>query len=130
MSTRTLGSRGEESAAQYLTEQGYEILGRNVHLGHLEVDIIAKNETHLVFAEVKTRHAYPGVRSRYGRPADAVDARKRECLVNAVYAWRKRHPGEYDTLVPNIDIIEIYIDPSAETYRVLAVRHFRNAVGG
>ena len=130
MSTRTLGSRGEESAAQYLTEQGYEILGRNVHLGHLEVDIIAKCETHLVFAEVKTRRAYPGVRSRYGRPADAVDARKRECLVNAVYAWRKLHPGEYDTLIPNIDIIEIYIDPSAETYRVLAVRHFRNAVGG
>lgn len=130
MSTRSLGRRGEESAAQYLVDHGYTILGRNVQLGHLEVDILAKTETHLVFAEVKTRRGYPGVHSRYGRPAQAVDARKRHCLISAVAAWRRAHPGEYDTLIPNIDILEVYIDPFSDTYRVLSIRHFRNAVGG
>jgi len=130
MSTRTLGSRGEESAALYLQQHGYEILGRNVRIGHWEVDILAKNDTHLIFAEVKTRRSYPGVPSKFGRPADAVDERKRDCLVSAVYAWHKQHPGEYDTLIPNIDILEVYIDPSSETYRVLEIRHYRNAVGG
>ena len=130
MSTRTLGNRGEESAALYLQQHGYEILGRNVRIGHWEVDILAKNDTHLVFAEVKTRRSYPGVPSKFGRPADAVDTRKRDCLVSAVYAWRKQHPGEYDTLIPNIDILEVYIDPSSETYRVLEIQHYRNAVGG
>ena len=130
MSTRTLGNRGEESAALYLQQHGYEILGRNVRIGHWEVDILAKNDTHLVFAEVKTRRVYPGVPSKFGRPADAVDTRKRDCLVRAVYAWRKQHPGEYGALIPNIDILEVYIDPSSETYRVLEIRHYRNAVGG
>lgn len=130
MSTRTLGNRGEESAALYLQQHGYEILGRNVRVGHWEVDILAKSDTHLVFAEVKTRRSYPGAPSKFGRPADAVDARKKECLISAVYAWRKQHSGEYDTLIPNIDILEVYIDPSSETYRVLEIRHYRNAVGG
>ena len=130
MSTRTLGNRGEESAALYLQQHGYEILGRNVRVGHWEVDILAKSDTHLVFAEVKTRRSYPGAPSKFGRPADAVDARKKECLISAVYTWRKQHSGEYDTLIPNIDILEVYIDPSSETYRVLEIRHYRNAVGG
>jgi len=130
MSTRTLGSRGEESAALYLTKQGCTILGRNVRLGHLEIDIIASDGTHLIFAEVKTRRCLPDVRSRFGRPADAVDARKRAHLTDAVRLWRKRFPGEYDSLIPNIDIIEVYADPASAQYRVLEIRRYRNAVNG
>ena len=130
MSTRSLGRMGEESAALYLAENGFCILARNAQLGHLEVDIIARNDTHLIFAEVKTRRARPDVRSRYGRPADAVDAAKRSRLIRAVQAWRREHPGEYDALIPHIDIIEVYTDPSAAEYKVLEIRHFRNAVHG
>lgn len=130
MSTLTLGGRGEESAALYLEKNGYRIIGRGVRLGHLEIDIIAEDGVHLVFAEVKTRRAYPDHPSRFGRPADAVDARKRAHLTDAVRLWKKRHPGEYDALIPNIDIIEVYADPTANPYRVLEIRHFRNAVNG
>ena len=130
MSTLTLGGRGEESAALYLEKNGCRIIGRGVRLGHLEIDIIAENGTHLIFAEVKTRRAYPGQPSRFGRPADAVDAQKRAHLTAAVKLWKRSHPGEYDTLIPNIDIIEVYADPASELYRVLEIRHFRNAVNG
>jgi len=121
---------GEESAALYLQKEGYTVLSRNVRFGHLEVDIIAKNATHLVFAEVKTRRCRPGIRSPFGRPADAVDARKRQNLLSALRAWQQTHRGEYDALIPNIDIIEVYTDPSSAEYRVLEIRHYKNAVNG
>lgn len=131
MSTRSRGTAGEESAAQYLSTHGFTVLGRNVYVGHLEIDILAKDDTHLIFAEVKTRRQYPGIGTRFGRPADAVNARKRQNLITAVQAFLRAHPGEYDGLIPNIDIIEVYLDPShGAAYRVLDIRHFRNAVNG
>ncbi len=131
MSTRSRGTAGEESAAQYLTAHGFTVLGRNVYVGHLEIDILAKDDTHLIFAEVKTRRQYPGAGTRFGRPADSVDTKKRTRLITAVQNFLRAHPGEYDGLIPNIDIIEVYLDPTPGAgYRVLDIRHFRNAVNG
>ncbi len=130
MSTRSLGTAGEESAAHFLIKQGYEILGRNLYVGRYEIDILAKDDTHLCFVEVKTRRQYPDSRD-YGRPADRVDAKKRAHLMAAVRAFRKDHAGEYGNLIPNIDIIEVYLAPDdASGYRVLDIRHFKNAVNG
>ena len=50
-----LGKKGEEIAAQYLSEKGYEILERNWRNRHKEIDIIAKDGNELVIVEVKTR---------------------------------------------------------------------------
>ena len=130
MSTKSLGHMGEESAALYLEKNGYEILGRNVYIGHYEIDIIAKNDTHLVFAEVKTRRARPGVNSGYGRPADAVGRKKQDCLMRAARLYLHAHASEYPALIPNIDVIEVYADPRSDTYHVLEIRHFKNAVNG
>lgn len=130
MSTKTLGRMGEESAALYLEKNGYEILGRNVYIGHHEIDIIAKNDTHLVFAEIKTRRARPGINTGYGRPADAVNHRKQACLIHAARQYLYSHASEYPALIPNIDVIEVYADPQADTYHVLEIRHFKNAVNG
>ena len=125
---KSLGAAGEESAALYLQENGFVILGRNVYMGHCEIDIIARDDRHIVFAEVKTRRAYPGAPSRFGRPSDAVNTHKRECLLRAAQLFLRKHAGEYDGLIPNIDVIEVYIDPRADRYRVLQIRHFPNAV--
>ena len=38
-----LGKQGEEIAAQYLIEKGYEIVERNWRNKHKEIDIIAKD---------------------------------------------------------------------------------------
>ena len=128
MNTRMLGRAGEESAALYLTEQGFTVVGRNVRLGHFEADVIAVSDTHIVFAEVKTRRAYPAMPTRFGRPAEAVDREKRRCLLGFARAYLREHGDEYGDRIPNIDIIEVYADPGAPQYRVLAVRRYANAV--
>ena len=131
MSTRSRGGAGEESAVHYLTQHGFTVLGRNLYVGHYEIDILAKDDTHLIFAEVKARRQKPDAPARFGRPADSVDARKRACLTAAVREFLRTPPGEYDSLIPNIDIIEVYLDPAPGAgYRVLDIRHFRNAVNG
>lgn len=130
MNAHALGRAGEESAALYLTNHGYTIVARNVRVNHFEIDIIARNESHLVFAEVKTRRTSPNSRSAFGRPADAVNEKKRACLCAAARTYWKENRQSFSTLTPNIDILEVYVDPHTDTYHVLAIYHYKNAVSG
>ena len=52
-----LALTGESKACTYLIDQGYTIVGRNLTLKHLELDILAHNQANneLSFIEVKTR---------------------------------------------------------------------------
>lgn len=55
-----VGVIGEELICNYLLKNDYEIIDRNLRLGHLEIDIIAidKSNSEIVFIEVKTRTSY------------------------------------------------------------------------
>ena len=99
------GRRGEEIACAYLTGQGFCILHRNLHIGHLETDIICENEDHLVFAEVKTRRS-TGAKTRYGTARDAVDAKKKARLLECAREYLREHPTEKR---PRIDLLEVYL---------------------
>lgn len=70
---KELGRRGEDAAARFLAQRGYEILERNWECPAGEADIIAQDEGGLVFVEVKTRSD-----ASMGFPAEAVTAKKRE----------------------------------------------------
>ena len=78
-----VGRFGEDETARRYAEQGFTVVARNLHVSHNEIDLILENETHLVFVEVKTRRATPGERSRYGRPAAAIDKAKRDRMRKA-----------------------------------------------
>jgi putative endonuclease len=56
-SRKIIGQIGEDLAENYLRANSYEIIGRNFRIGHLEIDIIAKDQQkdEIVFFEVKTR---------------------------------------------------------------------------
>ena len=125
MNRRDYGRIGEESAALYLKSNGYSITGKNIHIGHDEIDIIAENEEYLVFVEVKTRRQYPDTVTEYGTPASAVDEKKQLSLVRAAERYSAEHLTDK---IPRIDVIEIYADPVSEQYKVLDIRHFENAV--
>ncbi len=125
MDKKTLGNLGENSAAEYLIRKGYHIIGRNVYIGHAEIDIIAENEHNIVFAEVKTRRQYPDKFNIFPRPADAVDEHKRACLIRAVEGYSRENKSDKS---PRIDIIEVYADPASESYAVLDILHFEGAV--
>jgi len=73
-----LGARGEEAAARHLESLGYRILERRFRTRAGEIDLVAEEDETLVFVEVKSRSALG-----FGRPAEAVDARKRGRVMRA-----------------------------------------------
>ncbi len=83
---RALGAFGEARAAEYLESEGYRILARNVRAGGVELDLVASLGPLVVFVEVKTRRS-----DRYGRPEEAVDARKQARLRRGAMAWMREH---------------------------------------
>ena len=81
-----LGKWGEELAAKYLEDQGYEILERDWKSGHHDLDIIARSAETLAIIEVKTR------RNRlFGAPEEAIDYKKRRSLLSAINHYTKSH---------------------------------------
>jgi putative endonuclease len=101
-----LGAEGEARAAEHLRRRGYRIVARNVRAGGVEIDLIARRGSLIVFAEVKTR------RSRsLGPPEQAVDARKRARLVRGAAAWLHDHPGAARRA--RFDVIVCEPDPKA-----------------
>lgn len=129
-SKKEFGNRGEESAASFMCGKGFTIVGRNVHIGHYEFDIIAQDETHIVFVEVKTRKTYPDIPHRFGRPASAVNYSKRQKLIAGVKKYMKKYRAELQGLQPRIDVIEVYVSPDSEKYKVLKIVHMPNSVRG
>lgn len=68
---RDIGKEGEDIAAKYLKEKGFEIIARNYHYSHGEIDIIANDKNQLVFVEVKSR-----INLDYGEPEYAINPKK------------------------------------------------------
>ena len=127
MSTESqrLGRMGEDAVMSRYARAGFRMVGRNVRKFPNEIDLILESDTHLVFVEVKTRHATPGVPSRYGRPADAVNQAKRSRVVEAAKAYLREHPTQ---LQPRIDVAEVYVTRRADgTDEITKVYIFPNA---
>jgi putative endonuclease len=94
-----LGKWGEDLAAEYLQEKGYEILERDWKSGHHDLDIVAREGSTLVVAEVKTR------RNRlFGNPEEAVDYKKLRSLQSAINHYIKSHSASSHV---RFDIISI-----------------------
>jgi putative endonuclease len=72
MSDKTkTGNEGENLAAEFLKEKGFEIVLRNYRYKHAEIDLIVKRDNWLIFIEVKTRSS-----NAYGFPEEFVDSTK------------------------------------------------------
>jgi putative endonuclease len=72
------GRSGEEIAAAYLGEQGYEILERNYRSKYCEIDIVARQGETLVFVEVRTKSD-----EDHGTPEETIDDRKIRKLIKS-----------------------------------------------
>jgi len=126
LNTRDLGKIGESAAAEYLEAKGFKILGRNVYVGHCEIDVLAENDTHILFTEVKTRREFPDRPDCYGRPGTAVNAAKKANLIKAASLWIIRNREILGGRQPRIDVIEVYLSPLDGS--LLSVCHIENAV--
>lgn len=112
-----IGQRGEEIAANLMRQKGFRITDVNWTCGHLEMDIIAVNQTYIAFIEVKTRTG------KYAdkRPEEYVDSLKQRRMTAAANAYMKLHQV---TLQPRFDIIGIRLNTDLE---VLELTHLEDA---
>ena len=86
MNARAVGARAEDAACAFLRDRGYEILARNLRLGHGELDIVARRDGVTAFVEVKYRRD-----GRFGTPAEAVTPLKMRRILDAATCYAAEH---------------------------------------
>ena len=88
MNKREVGTHFEQRAANYLIDNGYEIIDRNFRCRIGEIDLIARSEDYLCFIEVKYRSS-----TYNGFPSEAINRRK---------MFRIIRTAEYFMLIKNL----------------------------
>ncbi len=86
MNKRKEGTKYEDVAADYMTENGYRIVERNFRCRIGEVDIIARKGNVLVFTEVKYR-----TNDAKGAPEYAVNYYKQKKIMKVCDYYRMTH---------------------------------------
>lgn len=114
--TREIGDEGEELATAYLESKGYTILERNYFFEHAEVDIVAYDESYIIFVEVKTRSS-----NHFGEPEEYIDDKKIENIYKAAEAWI--YERKMDGAPVRFDVISIL----THNNEAPDIKHFENA---
>ena len=115
------GDAAEEHVAAALIAQGWTVVGRQVHVGRAELDIVAIDPgppEELVIVEVRWRR-----RRDFGLAEDTVDRRKRARLHQGAFRWAagaaaRRLPLRFDLVV---------VEPAPGGAGEAVVRHYRAA---
>lgn len=85
--TRDIGNRGEQAAADWLLSKGHEIIERNWRTRWCEIDIVSRKNATLYFTEVKYRK-----NACYGDGLAAITAKKRQQIHFAAEFFLAKHP--------------------------------------
>lgn len=97
----------EWAVCDRLTSQGYKLLFHGYRVRGGEVDLIMKKDDILAFIEVKARLDDEERLKRYGRPAYAVDEKKRARIITAAKDYIRTHPYRGR---PRLDVVEVYYE--------------------
>lgn len=108
----TLGRRGEDIAVGWLTRHGFRIVDRNWRCSRGEVDVVARQDDHLVFIEVKTRGG-----TGTGHPLEAITPRKVARLRRVAAAWCSAHPDVHAPAL-RIDAVAVHVDPHHDLHGI------------
>ncbi|HYN70119.1 MAG TPA: YraN family protein [Candidatus Eisenbacteria bacterium] len=95
-----LGAAAEDIVAEQLTAAGWTILGRNVHVGRAELDLVGIDPgppATLVVVEVRWRG-----RRDFGLPEETVDHRKITRIRRAAFAVREAGALPDGTSLPGL----------------------------
>ena len=113
MKTTAQGQTAEAAVADSLTEQGYQILGRNWKTKFCEIDIIAKKDDVVYFTEVKYRAS-----SKQGSGFDYILPKKLKQIEFAAKIWNQQNNWDGDWRLTaaavsgpdhqNIELIELF----------------------
>jgi putative endonuclease len=116
------GDSAEELVANRLTEAGWTILARNVHVGRYELDLVAVDPgppRTLVAVEVRWRAG-----RAFGLPEETVDHRKRARVRAAAYGLLERGALPNGSRLPHLPLRFdlIVVEPGDR------LRHHRHAM--
>lgn len=100
------GRQGEQAAAEYLLEHGFEILHRNWRSGHYELDIVAVRDGVLHVVEVKCRK-----KDSLTAPEEALTPAKQRSLLRAAAGYAALYRIESDV---RIDLVAVEMDENSE----------------
>lgn len=104
-----LGRRAEEAAVSYLETCGFVVLGRNVRVGRLEIDIVVRDGPVIAIVEVRTRSEGAWIKAM-----DTIDWRKRKRVRAAGESlWRTRFKQDATLERMRFDIVSVTLDAGA-----------------
>jgi len=106
------GALGERAARKFLKRNGLKFLTANFRSDRGEIDLVCREGDCLVFIEVKTRSS-----EEWGRPAAAVDARKRRLLTQTAFDYLRLLGNPPVKL--RFDIVEVILEEGS----VREIRH-------
>ena len=118
MSSRELGTWGEEKAAGFLRRKGYTIVERNYSCRFGEIDLIARRRDVIAFIEVKLRK-----NANFAQAREFVTYGKQQRIIRSASLWLAAHPTE---LQPRFDVIEIYAPEGMDSGK-LTIHHLEDA---
>lgn len=105
-----LGAFGERIAAHHLEAAGMTIIDRNVRISRTEVDLIAQDGTDLVFVEVRTRRAAPGL------AAESILPAKLQRIWAFALAYCEREGAPAETI--RLDVVVVELDAAGTARNV------------
>lgn len=126
---QVVGSLGEEIASKFLTNKGFEVVGRNYRKKFGEIDIIAKRTGIIHFVEVKTvsRDNLKVIEVEAGecpdnfkdcfRPEDNVHLWKQKRLSRAIQVYLAEHKFGEETCW-QFDVVTVLLDVKNKIARV------------
>lgn len=76
--TLATGQESERLAEQFLQSQGLTLVERNYRCKAGEIDLIMRDDEHLVFVEVRFRKS-----GRFGSASETIDSRKQQKVIRA-----------------------------------------------
>lgn len=101
---------GELLAKNVLLDEGYDIIEENFTCRLGEVDLIATRGDELIFTEVKTR-----LSDSFGRPAEAVDRKKKLHLINSANYYIKTNPN-LEQMKIRFTVVEIMVNHMTDVF--------------
>lgn len=103
---RELARRGEDRAAAYVEELGWQVLERNWRCREGELDLVSHDVATdtLVFVEVKTRSG-----TAYGHPLETITNAKAARLRGLAMAWLRAHGARARNI--RVDAIGLILPP-------------------
>jgi putative endonuclease len=111
------GRRAEQAVVDYLEAAGFEVVARNLRLGRLELDIVARRAALIVVVEVRTRGA-----GAWTTPFGSLTRAKQERIRRAGQRlWRQRYQRDPSVQRMRFDAASVrFHDGCAEVEYVVA----------